>query len=128
MSLQLKSTVFHLQTKAGSPWVEVRVPQQEEHVEICVLDPKGIKEMFRPPAKRDEVCSACGGAGYRGRTGVFEMFTVNDKIRDMIRDKSSLREFKLEARRTGIEYLQEYGLRLVAQGKTSIQELMRVVQ
>jgi type II secretory ATPase GspE/PulE/Tfp pilus assembly ATPase PilB-like protein len=92
------------------------------------LDNKGIEVLHRPPKQPQVVCPDCNGIGYFGRTGVFELLTVTDRMRDMIRDKASLREFKHEARKAGIEYLQEYGLKLAAQGKTSIQEVMRVVK
>lgn len=95
------------------------------------LDNKGIEVLYRPPKQPSQpqvVCRECNGVGYFGRCGVFELLTISDRMRDMVRDKASLREFKHEARRAGIEYLQEYGLKLVAQGKTSIPELTRVVK
>lgn len=92
------------------------------------LHNKGIDVLYRPPTNYEQPCPTCGGTGYRGRCGVFEYLMVTDKMKDMIRDRANLRDFKAEARRSGTEYLQEYGLKLVAQGKTSIQELMRVVR
>ncbi len=72
------------------------------------------------------VCSRCGGTGYFGRTGVFELLVITDRIRELIRENPNLNAIKQEAVRTGMKYLQEDGLRQVIEGKTSIQELLRV--
>jgi general secretion pathway protein E len=93
-----------------------------------------IKHFYRPPPKDKESedakptppCPRCGGAGYRGRTGVFEMFVMTDKIRDMVRENPNLNAIRQEAVKSGMTHLQEDGLRQVIEGETSIQELMRV--
>jgi type II secretory ATPase GspE/PulE/Tfp pilus assembly ATPase PilB-like protein len=93
-----------------------------------------IKYFYRPPAtpNKDEVvkpenkCPRCGGTGYRGRTGVFELFVMTDKIRDLVRENPNLNAIRQEAVKNGMAHLQEDGLRQVIEGETSIQELMRV--
>ena len=87
-----------------------------------------IEKFYRPPRKPKEECTACGGLGYRGRVGVFEFLEINDRLRDMIREKAPLSQLKSEARKNGMLYMQEEGLRLVVKGVTSIEELMRVVK
>lgn len=87
-----------------------------------------IEKFFRPPKNPEEECPSCGGLGYRGRAGVFEYLHINDRIRDMIRDKAGLSQLKAEARKNGMLYMQEEGLRLVVKGVTSIEELLRVVK
>lgn len=87
-----------------------------------------IEKFFRPPKNPEDECPSCGGLGYRGRVGVFEFLEVNDRIRDMIRDKAGLSQLKSEARKNGMLYMQEEGLRLVVKGVTSIEELLRVVK
>ena len=54
------------------------------------------------------------------------MLVVSDRIRDLIRDNPNLNTIKQEAVKGGMRYLQEDGLRQVIEGKTSIQELLRV--
>jgi general secretion pathway protein E len=49
-------------------------------------------------------------------------------MRDMIRENPSINAIKAEARKNGMIYLQEDGLRQVIQGRTSIDELLRVVK
>jgi type II secretory ATPase GspE/PulE/Tfp pilus assembly ATPase PilB-like protein len=92
-----------------------------------------IKFFCRPPepgeakdGDKPEVCQRCGGTGYYGRTGVFELLVVTDRIRELIRDNPNLNAIKQEAAKSGMKYLQEDGLRQVIEGTTSIQELLRV--
>ncbi|MBI1314608.1 type II/IV secretion system protein [bacterium] len=87
-----------------------------------------IEKFYRPPKNPEQECPACGGLGYRGRVGVFEFLEINDRMRDMIRDKAALSQLKSEARKNGMLYMQEEGLRLVVKGTTSIEELLRVVK
>ena len=75
---------------------------------------------------RPERCRYCGGTGYRGRTGVFELLVVTDRIRDLIRENPNLNAIRQEAVKGGMKYLQEDGLMQVIEGRTSIQELLRV--
>jgi type II secretory ATPase GspE/PulE/Tfp pilus assembly ATPase PilB-like protein len=88
-----------------------------------------IKFFFRPPEREpndDDVCPDCLGSGYRSRTGVFELLEITDSIRDMIRESPNFNAIRQEAVKNGMKYLQEDGLRQVIEGRTSIQELLRV--
>ncbi|SIN83508.1 Type II secretory pathway ATPase GspE/PulE or T4P pilus assembly pathway ATPase PilB [Singulisphaera sp. GP187] len=87
-----------------------------------------VDVFYRRPAEPQEVCPQCGGTGYLGRTGIFELLIITEPMRDMIRENPSLNAIKAEARKNGMIYLQEDGLRQVIQGKTSIDELLRVVK
>ncbi|CAN5897269.1 hypothetical protein BH23PLA1_BH23PLA1_23540 [soil metagenome] len=87
-----------------------------------------VDVFYRPPKEPEEVCPTCGGTGYMGRTGIFELLVVNDAMREMIRENPSMNAIKAEARKNGMVYLQEDGLRQVIQGRTSIEELLRVVK
>ena len=72
------------------------------------------------------MCSTCSGTGYHKRTGIFELFVVTDKIRDLIKENPNINAIKAEAVKSGMHYLYEDGLRVVIEGRTSIQELLRV--
>lgn len=96
-----------------------------------------IKAFYRPPRpdelETDEegtpnVCEHCGGTGYRGRTGIFELLVINDKIREMIKDNPNLDHIRQEAVKQGMIYLQQDGMRVVIEGETSIEELLRVAK
>ncbi len=87
-----------------------------------------IDKFYRPPAKRKEPCTHCGNMGYRGRVGVYEFLEINDRMRDLIRDKVAVSAIQAEARKNGMLYMKEEGLRLVIRGVTSIDEMLRVVK
>jgi general secretion pathway protein E len=87
-----------------------------------------VDVFYRKPAEPEQVCPQCGGTGYLGRTGIFELLVITEAMRDMIRENPSINAIKAEARKNGMIYLQEDGLRQVIQGKTSIDELLRVVK
>jgi type II secretory ATPase GspE/PulE/Tfp pilus assembly ATPase PilB-like protein len=73
-------------------------------------------------------CEQCFGTGYHGRNGIFEMMQINDELRQMImqnRDAAALTEC---ARRYGMRNLREDGWAKVAQGVTTVEEVMRVTQ
>lgn len=92
------------------------------------LPAEKVKEFYRPPKDRKEVCTHCGGLGFRGRIGVFELLMINDRMRDLVRDKAPVSTMSAEARKNGMLYMREEGLRLVVRGVTSVDELMRVVK
>ena len=107
----------------GAVQAQARVPQEGQPArrQGRVLLPHA-----RPSP--EQVCPQCGGTGYLGRTGIFELLVITEAMRDMIRENPSINEIKAEARKNGMIYLQEDGLRQVIQGKTSIDELLRVVK
>ena len=75
-----------------------------------------------------EGCEACLGTGFLGRTGLFELMTVDESIRDLISDHASLSQLRGAARAGGLRTLREEGARLVAAGVTSEAEARRVVE
>ena len=87
-----------------------------------------VDVFYRRPENPEQVCQQCGGTGYLGRTGIFELLVLTEPMRDMIRENPSINAIKAEARKNGMIYLQEDGLRQVIQGRTSIDELLRVVK
>jgi type II secretory ATPase GspE/PulE/Tfp pilus assembly ATPase PilB-like protein len=87
-----------------------------------------IDQFFRPPGSTSEMCPECNGLGYVGRTGVFELLVINDELRDLIRDKAAASKVKLAAKRNGMLTMKQEGIRLLAQGITSVEELERTVK
>ena len=92
-----------------------------------------IRQFYRPPAefeydKRGNpiLCEYCQGAGYFGRTAVFETLFVTDTLRDLIRKNAPINTVRAQARKERMMYLQEQALRKVIDGTTSIQEVLRV--
>jgi general secretion pathway protein E len=66
--------------------------------------------------------------GYRGRTGIYELLTVNEDLRKLIHDAASEREIADAATKHGMVPLREDGLRWVADGVTSMEEVLRVTR
>jgi len=92
------------------------------------LPPEKIDMFYRPPKDPADECEKCGGLGYYGRIGVYEVMVMSDRMRDLARDKASTSALKAEARKNGMLSMKEEGLRLVVQGITSIEELLRIVK
>ena len=73
-------------------------------------------------------CVACGQTGFLGRTGIFELLTTDEALRGLIHDRASEAALLSAAQRQGMISMREDGERLVAQGVTSAQELLRVTR
>lgn len=71
-------------------------------------------------------CPACGNTGYLGRKGIFELMNVNDDLRQMIYNGATSTELRASARALSMCTLREDGLRKVADGITTINEVLRV--
>jgi len=82
------------------------------HVDIEAYDPKG--------------CSRCGGSGYKGRIGLYEVMTITDEIRRLAIERAPADRIAEVAMRDGMRRLRDDGLEKVKQGRTSIAEVARV--
>lgn len=108
---------------------KVRYRPNPELLRKANLPAEDIEYFYRPPEEagtEGATCPKCGGTGYFKRTGVFELLVVTDPIRELIRENPNLNALRQEAVRGGMRFLYEDGLRQVLEGKTSIQELLRV--
>jgi type IV pilus assembly protein PilB len=76
---------------------------------------------------RGDGCEICGGRGYKGRIGIYELMIVNDEIADIMVRRAPLSEMREAARAGGMHLLREDGLRKVLEGVTTPDEVMRVV-
>jgi type IV pilus assembly protein PilB len=72
-------------------------------------------------------CVRCGGTGFRGRIGLYELMMITDAQRRLILDKASADELRACARREGMRTLREDGLEKVKRGVTSLGEVLRVL-
>jgi general secretion pathway protein E len=73
-------------------------------------------------------CPACAHTGYKGRTGVYELMTVNAELQTLIHNRAAEQELVLAARAAGLRSMREDGERLVAAGITSLEEVIRVTR
>lgn len=70
-------------------------------------------------------CSRCSNSGYKGRIGLYELLAVTDEIRDAVASEQSADEIRDIARNQGMTTLREAGLKLIFDGKTTIDEVVR---
>ncbi len=73
-------------------------------------------------------CVSCSHTGYQGRTGIFELFTVDGRLRQLVHDRAAESLLRESALQNGMQTLRDDGQRLVDQGITSSQELLRVTR
>ena len=73
-------------------------------------------------------CAECGYTGYQGRTGIFELMVANDEIRAQIHSRAAEASIREAALATGMTLMREDGERLVREGVTSREELVRVTR
>jgi general secretion pathway protein E len=73
-------------------------------------------------------CGACNFTGYKGRTGIYELFVADDQSRHMVHDATPEAELRAHAVRAGMLRLREDGLRWVREGVTSLDEVLRVTR
>ena len=71
-------------------------------------------------------CSRCGGSGYRGRLGLYEVMSVSERIRALILERASVDEMVAVAVGEGMLRLRDDGLVKVREGLTSIAEIERM--
>lgn len=82
------------------------------------------------PKKGDPplICPKCRGIGYYGRTAIYEIVVVDDKLRQAIIQQPKIETLRQVSKQAGNWSLQEEGILLLAQGVTSLQELQRVLK
>jgi general secretion pathway protein E len=73
-------------------------------------------------------CSECAHTGYKGRTGVYELMAADDKVRALIHGRAAESQLFVAAEAAGLRSMREDGERLVEQGITSPEEVMRVTR
>ena len=69
-------------------------------------------------------CELCRGKGYKGRMGIFEIFLVDDEVRNMINNNASTIALRARARELGMRTLREDGIRKVLAGMTTADEVL----
>src|SRR5690606_838351 len=70
-------------------------------------------------------CSRCNNTGYKGRMALYEMFRVNDEIKQMIMDGANVAQMREAGRRHGMRTLRESGLLAIYDCMTTIEEVLR---
>ena len=97
--------------------------KQPQKVSDAVLAEHGLSgaQPYEPVG-----CSRCGGSGYRGRLGVYEVMSVSEQIRGLILERASVDVMVSVAVREGMRRLRDDGIDKVREGLTSIAEVERM--
>lgn len=80
-----------------------------------------LKGVYKPVG-----CSACRQTGFRGRVGLFELLTVDDKCRDLIQSRGNASQLRDAGLAAGMHLLSTDGLLKIHQGVTTLDEVLRV--
>jgi general secretion pathway protein E len=72
-------------------------------------------------------CTECRGTGYLGRTGIFEIMEMTEKIRDEVDEKAVPLKIKKTAQSQGMTTLREGAIKKLLQGVTTVDEIIRVI-
>jgi len=101
-----------------------------EQLKKLNLPASKVSQLFRAGGQvqlkgKVESCPICGGSGYFGQTGIFEVLIVDEEARRLL-SKGDLKAVLAHARRNKMIYLQEAALAKVANGETTIEEVVRV--
>jgi type IV pilus assembly protein PilB len=97
--------------------------KREAHIPATALAELGLRDarVFEPVG-----CVRCGGTGYRGRVGLFEVMPISEEIRTLILARASVGEIVAAATRDGMRTMYQDGIEKVRSGVTSIAEISRV--
>jgi type IV pilus assembly protein PilB len=103
-----------------------RPMQRDASLPVLIRSMAAEVEAMRPGAQVFEPvgCAACGGSGYRGRTGIFEVLRVTPAIEELILARATASEVRVKARSEGMRTLRDAGLGKVLAGETSLAEVL----
>ena len=85
----------------------------------------GADEAARVVPRRGAGCERCNGRGYRGRIGLYEVMSVTERFGEMVREGASTAQLGRRAIEDGMVTLRASGLRKIAAGLTSIEEVLK---
>lgn len=109
---------------------KISVKQLEEY-----FSPELVKEYFPDSNKQKEItlsrskgCRKCNFSGYSGRIGIFELLEVTKGIRKLINAREDADVIREQALKEGMISMQSDGLKKIAQGLTSIEEILRATK
>ncbi|MBN1805906.1 MAG: type II secretion system ATPase GspE [Sedimentisphaerales bacterium] len=119
-----------LEAVAAQRLVRVICPHCKEQLtnsETTVLRQR-FKDKLPDVLYKGKGCKNCQETGYRGRIGIFEMMVVTNDLRSLIFENASARDLRRIAARQGTTSLREDGFRHVREGRTTIEEVLRVTK
>jgi type IV pilus assembly protein PilB len=102
----------------------------EVKAEIARMTPEVKKQLNSKSLKffKGKGCETCGGKGYKGRIGVFEVLNVTEPIRELILKRSSGAVITEQAIKEGMVTMPQDGIVKALRGQTSLEEVWRVTK
>ncbi len=103
-------------------------PKCKEKVEASIEQKKvlGVGENQQVNIYQAKGCHVCGNSGYQGRIGVYEILEIDSDIRRIINDEGNADEIRQVALKNGLRTLRSNCIRLVMDGTTTVEELLRI--
>jgi general secretion pathway protein E len=102
---------------------------------LGVLAQRLVRKLCPACKRQDEAgrwhpvgCKDCSQTGYKGRTGVYELMVVDEAMQALIHNRAAEQELVAAARHAGLRSMREDGERLVREGITSAEEVIRVTR
>jgi type II secretory ATPase GspE/PulE/Tfp pilus assembly ATPase PilB-like protein len=92
------------------------------------LDALGIEAPPGTVLFRGKGCDECRGTGYRGRSGIYELFAIDEDARSLILRHASTRDIRQHAIQRGMATLRMDGFKRACEGQTTVEEILRVTQ
>ncbi|MBI3996893.1 MAG: type II/IV secretion system protein [Candidatus Omnitrophica bacterium] len=109
-------------------------PQAQKTIERMMKDNGGaaltLTGLTLPPTptfSRGKGCPECHTTGYRGRSGLFEFFLPKDELREAMLDRAAATQLYRMAVQGGMRTMLRDGIEKVAQGLTTVEEVLRVL-
>jgi type IV pilus assembly protein PilB len=100
--------------------------RRETTLTASALEAAGLPAENDIQAYEPAGCSRCGGSGYKGRRGVYEVMKVTEEIRSLTVERASADAIRRVAVQEGMRLLREDAFERVKQGVTSMAEVARV--
>jgi len=97
-------------------------PGEADIQALGVAPPPGV-QIFKGKG-----CEECRGTGYRGRSGIYELFVITEDVRSLILRRASSRDIRRAAIDGGMRTLRQDGWAKACQGLTTVEEVLRVTQ
>ncbi len=95
-------------------------PERAEYLEMIGMDPEAVHVA--------KGCDKCRKTGYAGRVGIYELLVVDDQVRDVVARNPNVAEFRRLCLERGMVCLRDDGMKKVAAGLTTVEEVLRVTE
>ena len=94
-------------------------------MQMLKLNPEELK---KASLVKGRGCADCGRTGYRGRLGIYEIFMIDEEVRNLVYEKVPANVLRARAREMGMRTLREDGVRKVMAGLTTPEEVIMITQ